>query len=74
MKLLTLSPKRTSVFVAKNRLQELLTSDRVQCSQDCITQLREDLYYTISKYMEIKPDKFNVNLSRSDIHITITGE
>ncbi len=66
--------KQASVTIAKKRLQELLTSDRMHCTPDMTAQLREDLYSTISKYIPIHADDFELKLSRSDIHIKYTGE
>ena len=53
-----------SVSVAKERLKNLLVLDR----------LSKDLYYTVSKYMEITPENFNIEITRTDIHIRYTGE
>ena len=44
-----------SVFVAKERLKNLLISDRMQCTPDAADRLEKDLYLTVSKYMEITP-------------------
>ena len=46
-----------SVSVAKERLKNLLVSDRIQCAPDAVDRLSKDLYYTVSKYMEITPEK-----------------
>lgn len=58
-----------SVFVAKERLKNLLVSDRIQCAPDAVDRLSKDLYYTVSKYMEITPENFNIEITRTDIHI-----
>lgn len=63
-----------SVSVAKERLKNLLVSDRIQCAPDAVDRLSKDLYYTVSKYMEIAPDDFNIEITRTDIHIRYTGE
>ena len=63
-----------SVFVAKERLKNLLVSDRIQCTPDAVDRLSKDLYYTVSKYMEVTPDDFNIEITRTDIHIRYTGE
>ncbi len=63
-----------SVFVAKERLKNLLISDRMQCTPDAADRLEKDLYLTVSKYMEITPEHFDIKISRSDIHIRYTGE
>lgn len=64
----------TSVLVAKQRLQKLLSSDRLDCSPVLIGQMKTDIFQTISKYMEIEPDDFNMTLTRKEIHIQYTGE
>ena len=63
-----------SVFVAKERLKNLLISDRIQCTPDAADRLTKDLYLTVSKYMEINPDHFDIEITRNDIHIKYAGE
>lgn len=63
-----------SVQIAKERLHTLLTADRIKCTPDIAEKLSSDLYYTISKYIELSPDKINVSITRSEIHIRYTGE
>lgn len=63
-----------SVFVAKERLKNLLISDRIQCTPDAADRLTKDLYLTVSKYMEINPDHFDIEITRNDIHIKYVGE
>ncbi len=63
-----------SVSIAKERLKNLLISDRMQCTPDMVEQLSQDLYHTVSKYVELKPDDFNIEITRTDIHIKYTGE
>ena len=63
-----------SVHVAKERLKTLLMADRMQCTPDACERLSSDLYHTVSKYMEIKPENFNIQITRTDIHIKYTGE
>lgn len=58
-----------SVSIAKERLKSLLVSDRIQCTPDAVERMKADLYYTVSKYMEIKPEDFDVSITHSDIHI-----
>lgn len=64
----------SSVTIAKKRLQVLLVSDRVNCTPDNITKLNQELYKTISKYIEVNPHDFHVRISNSDIYITLTGD
>ena len=46
-----------SVAIAKDRLKNLLMSDRIQCTQDMTERLSKDLYQVIAKYMELDPEK-----------------
>lgn len=63
-----------SVPIAKERLKTLLVSDRIQCTPDTADRLTQDLYNTVSKYIEIKPENFDIEITRNDIHIKYTGE
>ena len=63
-----------SVTIAKDRLRNLLITDRIQCTPDMIEFLTSGLYQTISKYIEISPEQFDVKITRTDIHIKYTGE
>lgn len=66
--------KHSSVSVAKNRLKVLLVSDRVDCTPDKLEKINLDLYKTISKYIDVKPDEFHVRITRSAIYINLTGD
>lgn len=63
-----------SVSVAKERLRNLLISDRMRCAPDAVDRLSNDLYHTVSKYMEIKQEDFDITVTRTDIHIKYMGE
>lgn len=63
-----------SVSIAKERLRNLLISDRIQCAPDVVDRLTSDLYSTVSKFVEIRPEDFNIEITRTDIHIKYTGE
>lgn len=69
-----LRTKVTSVHIAKYRLQRVLSADRIQCSTDLIDQMKKDIYSTISKYIEIEEDSFEMTLTRKEMHIRYTGE
>lgn len=58
-----------SVVVAKNRLKNLITSDRVLCTPDNIQQMTTEIYQIISKYIEMNPADFQIQFTHSDIHI-----
>ena len=66
--------KNSSVSIAKNRLKNLLVSDRVNCTPDSFEKIRLELMKTISKYIEINPAEFDVHVTRSHIYIKLTGE
>ena len=63
-----------SVFIARERLKNLLVSDRVQCTPDAVERLTKELYQTVSKYMEIEPGQIDIEITRTDIHIKYMGE
>ena len=52
--------RNDSVSVAKDRLRELLVSDRVNCTPDTFEKIHAELFQTISKYMEIRKKSFGV--------------
>ena len=64
----------SSVTVAKERLKSLVVSDRVNCTPDTFEKLHTELYRTLSKYIEIIPEEFEVKMTRSYIHIRLMGE
>lgn len=64
----------SSVIVAKDRLKVILVSDRVNCTPDSYDKIKLELYRTISKYLDVVQDEFDVQISRTDIHIKLTGE
>lgn len=63
-----------SVSIAKYRLKNLLAADRMHCTADLTEQMKNDLYYAVSKYTEINPAYFSIDITRSDIHIKYMGE
>lgn len=63
-----------SVHIAKDRLKTLLVADRMQCTPDAAENFSLDMYHTISKYLEIKPENFHMQITHCDIHIKFTGE
>ena len=63
-----------SVSIAKYRLKNLLAADRMHCTADLTEQMKNDLYQTVSKYTEINPAYFSIDITRSDIHIKYMGE
>lgn len=63
-----------SVHVAKDRLKTLLMADRMQCTAETADKFSSDIYRTISKYLEIRPENFHMQITHCDIHIKLTGE
>ena len=63
-----------SVSIAKERIKALLVSDRVNCTPDTFEKVQSELYKTISKYMEVIPEEFDVKITRSYIYIKLMGE
>lgn len=66
--------RNASVIVAKDRLKSLLVSDRVNCTPDTLEKIHSELYKTISKYIEVIPEEFDVKMTHSYIHIKLMGE
>lgn len=52
--------KRTSSKVAKDRLKAVLVTDRTKCSPDFMVQLKADMLQTLSKYVEVDLDHYDV--------------
>lgn len=63
-----------SVRIAKERLKSLIVTDRVNCQPETYDFLRNELYRTVSKYMNIRDKDFNVEITRSSILIKLTGD
>lgn len=66
--------KNPSVAVAKDRLRLLVSSDRLSCTPDIWENLNRELYQTVSKYMEITKEDFDIQITRTYIYIKLTGE
>lgn len=66
--------RRSSVSIAKNRLRALVTSDRVNCAPEAYEAICRELYETLSKYMELTEDDFQVEINRTQVVITFLGE
>lgn len=63
-----------SVSIAKDRIKALLVSDRVNCTPDTFEKIYSELYKTISKYVEVIPEEFDIKMTRSSIYIKLMGE
>lgn len=66
--------RNQSVAIAKERLKALLVADRTACTPDTYERLCADLFRTVSKYQKITRDFFDVEVTRSKICITLSGE
>ena len=60
-----------SVEIAKERVRALVVADRMQCTPDIVEKMSNDIYIAISKYIDIKPEQLDIEISRSDIHIKL---
>lgn len=60
-----------SVEIAKERVRSLVVADRMKCTPDIVEKMSNDIYITISKYIDIKPEQLDIEISRSDIHIKL---
>lgn len=63
-----------SVSIAKERLKTLLVSDRVNCTPDTLNKIEGELFKTVSKYLTVEHENFDVRITRNYIYITLTGE
>lgn len=66
--------KRSSVMIAKDRLEALVISDRLKCKPEEYELICRELRRTLSRYMEITEEDFKVSFTRTAIHIQLTGE
>ena len=66
--------RTSSVSIAKDRLRGLLVSDRMNCTPDTLDKIEKDLYRTISKYMDVEKNAFDVRITRNQINIKLTVE
>ena len=60
-----------SVEIAKERVRSLVVADRMKCTPDIVEKISNDIYIAISKYIDIKPEQLDIEISRSDIHIKL---
>lgn len=56
---------KRSAGYAKDRMKLLLISERIDCSPQMITMLRNDLIHSVKKYITIEEDR---------VELTIAGE
>lgn len=60
-----------SVEIAKERVRSLVVADRMKCTPDIVEKMSNDIYIAMSKYIDIKPEQLDIEISRSDIHIKL---
>lgn len=66
--------RRSSVSIAKKRLRNLVTADRVSAIPESYDILSRELFNLLSRYIEITEDDFKLEIFRTHILIHITGE
>ncbi|MEE2717177.1 MAG: cell division topological specificity factor MinE [SAR324 cluster bacterium] len=58
--------QRDSASVAKNRLQLVLSKDRIQISDADLQSMKEELYRVISHYFTVTPDNLEIEVLTRD--------
>lgn len=48
--------------IAKERIKNIIVSDRVQCTPEVLELIKHDLLHTISKYIKVDKEKFYVTI------------
>ena len=66
--------KKSSVSIAKNRLKQHVSSDRMLCVPDSYETLSNELYQVLSKYIDLSEDNFRMEIKRTHILIHFSGE
>ena len=56
--------KKSSGNVAKDRLKMVLVSDRANCSPEIMEQIKNDLMYVLSKYVEIDLEGLDIKIEQ----------
>ena len=66
--------RKSSVSIARDRLKNLLASDRMRILPESSDVIRNELYRVLSRYIEITKDDFKIEIYRTHIIIRFTGE
>jgi len=66
MKIRNLLRRKKSNEIAKDRLKILLISDRVNCSQEMLELIKQDIVKVISKYMKIDAKSMEIQISKTE--------
>ncbi len=65
MKIKNLFKRKKSNEIAKDRLKILLISDRVNCSQEMMEMIKQDIAKVISKYMMIDTKSMEIQITKT---------
>ncbi len=60
-----LQGKDRSAGYAKNRMKLLLVSERINCSPQMMTMLKNDLIHTVKKYITIDEAQVNIHITQN---------
>lgn len=66
--------KKSSVPIAKERLEALVVSDRMHCKPEEYEMICKELFRTLSKYMAVTEENMRIHITRSEIRIQLMGE
>lgn len=58
--------RKSSREIAKDRLKILLISDRVNCSQEMMEMIKNDIAKVISKYMKIDTESMEIQITQTN--------
>ena len=58
--------RKKSREIAKDRLKILLISDRVNCSQEMMEMIKNDIAKVISKYMKIDAQSMEIQITQTN--------
>lgn len=61
----SLLKRKSSRQIAKDRLKILLISDRVNCSQEMMEMIKNDIAKVISKYMKIDTKSMEIQITKT---------
>lgn len=62
---ITLQGKDRSAGYAKNRMKLLLVSERINCSPQMMTILKNDLIHTVKKYITIDETQVHIHITQN---------
>ena len=57
-----LKKRKKSGTIAKHRLQNILISDRADCSPEIIEAIKEDICQSLTKYMDVDLRQMNLDI------------